>query len=143
MIFIYFWTIFDKLKKIFFEQFSKQNRVYNYRMTWTATTTHHPPVFVEEVRQKTMSYNIMLWMENKERYLWRNETISMMKNKQFLHLEKNKINKPWKKKRIFVMKNKHNLHHEKVMAFPSSKINNKFKPNKDSCVAVKFSFCFN
>jgi hypothetical protein len=30
-----FEQIFDKLKKIFFAQFSRQNRVYNYRMTWT------------------------------------------------------------------------------------------------------------
>ena len=39
MIFINFKTIFDKLKKIFLEQFSKQNRVYNYRMTWTGFVT--------------------------------------------------------------------------------------------------------
>jgi hypothetical protein len=33
MIFIYFETIFDKLKKIFFEKISMQNPVYNREMS--------------------------------------------------------------------------------------------------------------
>ena len=59
MIFIYFWTSLDKLKKMFFQNFSGQNRRHNFNVSWAAKFI--PKYFLSESDKNWRFYLKKKW----------------------------------------------------------------------------------